>query len=216
MFDISDLVNGVIVMKACETQRLATGTLVARSEFARVAAAHAARHPGAAAFLCASLHPKCAELFAADTPVWQVQRTVVSPEGIAHAVFVQQVAHWQHRLVVQLVEDEAAEFASRLAAAPPRVYLAGADRGRGVVVQCASAWTAPQAVRLRPGPREVREWELSNDALATVAQLLRPEGVDSCNLTRTRDVCVSLVRSARLRALLAGVLNERVGSRVWR
>lgn len=199
MIEVRDLARQVLLEQARSSGRLATGVLMTAVEFAQAVPAAPAESASDRLVLCGKLHPACFDAVAADdAAMWHLTFTFASPAGVGYVVFVQQVGQWQHRLAVQLAPGELHTFERQLSDRPPRLFLRDGRGRSALLVDEAQAWPAPARDSLREAAPATEAGDLGLDIAASIAHLLEPEAVVDFSLEVAKDVCVSLVPSARL------------------
>jgi hypothetical protein len=135
----------------------------------------------------------------------------ISPGGTAYFVLAQQIAHWQHRFVVQLLGDDMRDYLAWLQHSPMRLSLANGEDEETMVT------TGPDYLRgiitpdllVKEVPADLMP--VLVECLSVVASMFEPTALVDAALPPVRDVCVTVVQSEQFKGLLEVALGRLGG-----
>ena len=136
---------------------------------------------------------------------------MLSCEHVPYIVLVQQVANWQHRMVIQLRGEYVRAFADDVHTGTCSLLLASAGGAEGMLadlpieVRCAM----PRAETIQPATGDPRT-ALSNFMRVT-EKMLQPAALNDAGLPAAQDVCVSTVLPDEVYAAAEAMADKLLG-----
>ncbi|GEM_PF-3563673 len=219
MFNVCDLAAMLYLQEARAKRRLFSDHLYSPAEVAEICSNRGhPLHPGW--YVGGEMHPSMFnEAWTNPGVVLHSARVLQSPSGLLYAVMAQQMGHWQHRHLLQLVGEEAEQFLRETRDKPLRFTLANSD-GPQATVLCGPEdmqLLLPAGVDVSPVPSSLADLDSAITDCMRVATLML--AVDELpnpgpGYPEVSDVCVSVIQCESLVATIESRITAAGGRKV--